>query len=98
MTSRAGQNHCDCFCYICGEYKTVNNRKSITDFVRKEFYAYYWNKVRISRQTMGSYVVCKTCVHVWDNGQKDPDSQWDLVNQWFGGSLQIMLTTVTSVL
>ena len=41
MTSRSCKNHRDCFCYICGEYKPVYNRKSITDFVRKAYYAYF---------------------------------------------------------
>ena len=73
MTSRAGQNHRDCFCYICGEYKTVNNRKSITDFVQKEFYAYHWNKARISRQTMGSSCCLQdmcTCLRQWTKGPR----------------------------
>ena len=40
MTSRSCKNHPDFLCYICGEYKTLDNRKSITDFVRKAYYAY----------------------------------------------------------
>ena len=45
MTSRSCQNYPDCFCYICGEWKTVDNRKSITDFVRKAYYAYFGMKL-----------------------------------------------------
>ena len=96
MTSRSCKNHPDCFCYICGEYKTVDTRKSITDFVRKVYYAYFGMKLRDQDNPWVPHVVCKTCVERLR--QWTMDSQWDLVYQWFGGCLKIMLTTVTSVL
>ena len=45
MTSRSCENRPDYFCYICGEYKTVDKRKSITDFVRKAYDAYFGIKL-----------------------------------------------------
>ena len=35
MTSRSSKNHSDCFCYICGEFKPVDNRMSIADLNEK---------------------------------------------------------------
>ena len=54
MTSRSWKNRPVCFCYICGEYKTVDNRKSIRDIVRKAYYACFRIKTRSPRQTMDS--------------------------------------------
>ena len=36
-------------------------------------------------------------LNICDNGQAELDNQWDLGYQWFGGNLQLMLTTDTSV-
>ena len=62
MTSRPCKNHPDCFCYSCGEHKTVDNRKSITDFVRKAYYAYFGIKLEDQDKPWAPYVVCTTCV------------------------------------
>ena len=62
MTSRPCKNHPDCFCYICGEQKTVGNRKSITDFARKAYYAYFGIKLEDQDKPWAPYVVCTTCV------------------------------------
>ena len=99
MTSKFCKNYPCCFCYICGECKTVDNKKSITGFVRKAYYTYFGIKLGDQDKPWDPHVVCKTCVErLKDNGQAEPDSQWDLVYQWFGGSLKIMLATVTYVL
>ena len=45
MTSRSCKNYPDCFCYICGEYKTADNRQSLKDFVRKAYYVYFGIKL-----------------------------------------------------
>ena len=62
MTSRSCKNHPDSFCYICGEYKTVDNWKSITDFVRKAYYAYFGIKLGDKDKPWTPHVVCKTYV------------------------------------
>ena len=86
------------FCYIFGEYKTVDNRKSITDFVRQAYYAYFWIKLEDQDKPWAPHIVTRHVENVWDNGQVEPVIQWDLVYQYFGERLQIMLTTATSVL
>ena len=62
MTSRSYKNHPDCFCYICGEWKTVDNGKSTIDFVRKAYFAYFGIKLGDQEKPWVPHVVCKTCV------------------------------------
>ena len=62
MTSRSCKNDPDRFCYICGEWKTVDNRKSITDFVRKAYYAYSGIKLGDQDKPWAPHVVCKAYV------------------------------------
>ena len=62
MTSRFCKNHPDSFCYICCECKTVDNKKSITDFVRKAYYAYFGIKLGDQDKPWAPLVVCKTGV------------------------------------
>ena len=79
MTSRLCKNHLDCFCYICGEYKTVENRKSITDFVWKSYYAHFGIKLIDQDKSWAPDVACKTCVErlrQWVSGTKQ--------SVWFG--------------
>ena len=73
MTWRSCKNHPDCFCYNCGEYNTVDNRKSITDFVRKTYYAYFGIKLGDQDKPWAPHVVCKTCVErfrQWTSGTR----------------------------
>ena len=74
MTSRPYKNHLDCFCYICGEYKTVENRKSITDFVWKSYYAHCGIKLGDQDKSWAPDVACKTCV--------------ERLRQWASGTTQ----------
>ena len=76
MTSRSCKNHPDCFCYICGEWKTVDNRKSITNFVRKAYCAYFGIKLGDQDKSWAPLVVCKTCV--------------EYLRQWTSGTRQSM--------
>ena len=76
MASRSCKNHPDCFCYICGEYKTVDNRKSITDFVRKAYYTYFGIKLGGQDKPLAPHVVCKICV--------------ERLRQWTSGTRQSM--------
>ena len=73
MASRSCKNHSDCFCYICGKYKTIDNKNSITDFVRKAYFAYFGIKLRDQDQQWAPHVVCKTCVErlrLWTSGTR----------------------------
>ena len=98
MTSRSCQNHPDFFCYICGEYRTVDKRKYITDFVRKEYYAYFGIILGDQDKPWAPDVVCKTCVERLRQCTSG-------TRQSMGFGIPIvwreptnMLTTVTSVL
>ena len=73
MTPRSCKNHPDCFCYICGKYKTVDNRKSITNFVQKVYYGYFGIKLGGQDKPWVPNVVSKTCVErlrQWTSGTK----------------------------
>ena len=62
MTSKSCKNHPDCFCYICGGYKTVDNRQFITDFVRKAYYVNFDIKPGNQDKPWASHFVFKSCV------------------------------------
>ena len=73
MTSRSCKNHPDCFCYVCGECKTVDNRKSITNFVQKAYYAYFGIKLGDQDKPRVPLFVCKTYedrLRQWTSGTR----------------------------
>ena len=68
---RSYRNDPDKFCYICGEYTFKNQRKAITDFVRKIYLAYFKVKLGDQDKPLAPYIFCKACVESlrkWVNG------------------------------
>ena len=64
-------NDPDKFCYICGQYTFKNQRKAITDFVRKVYIAYFKVKLGDQDKPWAPHIVCKACVEnlrKWTNG------------------------------
>ena len=76
MESRFCKNHPDCFCDICGECKTVDNRKSITDFVQKAYYTYFEIKLGNQEKPWAPHVVCKISFETMD--------KWNRQSMGFG--------------
>ena len=76
MTSKSCKNYPNCFCYNYGEYKTVNNKKSITGFVRKVYYVYFGIKLGDQDKPWDTHAVCKICV--------------ERLRQWTSGTRQSM--------
>ena len=64
-------NDPDKFCYICGQYTFKKQRKTITDFVRKVYLAYFKVKLGDQDKLWPPHIVCKACVEKlrkWTNG------------------------------
>ena len=65
-------NDPDSFCYICGEYILKEHKRSITDFVRKVYRAYFGVKLGDQDNPWAPHVVCKSCVEhlrMWTKGK-----------------------------
>ena len=65
-------NDPDSFCYICGEYILKEYKRSITDFVRKVYRAYFGVKLGDQDKPWAPHVVCKSCVEhlrMWTKGK-----------------------------
>ena len=70
MASRFCKNHPDCFCDICGECKTVDNRKSITDFVQKAYYAYFEIKLGDQKKPWLLMLFVRYRLRQWTSGTR----------------------------
>ena len=52
------------FCYICGDYTVKKQRKPITDFVKRAYYAYFGIKLGDQDKSCSPHIVCKTCIEI----------------------------------
>ena len=71
---RSCRNKPDVFCYICGEYTVVPNRKSVTSFVKRAYHAYFGMKLGDQDKAWAPHMVCKKCTEYlrrWTHGKKD---------------------------
>ena len=55
-------NDVNAFCYICGEYTFELNRKTITDFLKQVYFAYFKVKLGDQDKPWAPHIVCKTCL------------------------------------
>ena len=63
------------FCYICGEFKTTDERNRVTEFIQKAYHAYLGVQLGDQDKPWAPRVVCKTCVeHLrqWTQGSRKP--------------------------
>lgn len=70
---RSCVNHPDVFCYVCGEYTFKENRKPVTDFVKRAYNAYFSVKLGDQDKLWAPHFVCKTCtehLRQWTNGKR----------------------------
>jgi len=70
---RSCVHHPDIFCYICGEYTLLENRKTISDFVKRAYHAYFGVKLGDQDKTWAPHIVCKTCtehLRQWTTGKR----------------------------
>ena len=71
---RSCRNKPDVFCYICGEYTVVPNRKPVTSFVKRAYHAYFGMKLGDQDKAWAPHMVCKKCTEYlrrWTHGKKD---------------------------
>ncbi|XP_076799763.1 uncharacterized protein LOC143444861 [Clavelina lepadiformis] len=68
---RSCRNDPDKFCYICGEYIFKDQRKAITDFVRKVYLSYFKVKLGDQDKPWAPHIVCKACVESLRKWTKD---------------------------
>ena len=62
----------DVFCYICGQYMMAQQKRNITDFVKRAYKAYFDMKLGDQDKSWAPHMVCKTCVESlrgWTNGK-----------------------------
>ena len=55
-------NDPDIFCYICGSYTSKQQRKPISDFMKRAYLAYFGVKLGDQDKQWAPHIVCKTCV------------------------------------
>ena len=67
---RRCSNEPNVFCYICGEYTLKHNRKTISDFVKSAYLAYFKVMLGDQDKPWAPHIVCKPCVELlrqWTN-------------------------------
>ena len=65
------------FCYICGEYTLQHNRKTISDFAKRAYLAYFKVMVGNQDKPWAPHIVCKPCVeHLQQWTNKCRKSLW----------------------
>ena len=56
---RKCNNDVDQFCYICGSHTLPKQRRKITDFVKKLYFAYFKMKLGDQEKSWAPHIVCK---------------------------------------
>lgn len=71
MASRYCRNRPDVFCYICGQYTLVKQRRNITDFVKDSYFAYFGVRLGQQDKQWVPHNVCCFCVELrqWTYGK-----------------------------
>lgn len=73
MASRCCANSPDNFCYICGEFVIKKHQRSITEFVKNVYFAYFGVKLGDQQKAWAPHKVCYVCVEdlrKWSCGKK----------------------------
>ena len=66
-------NDVDQFCYICGSYTLPKQRRKITDFIKKLYFAYFKMKLGDQEKSWAPHIVCKTYItnlRSWSLGKR----------------------------
>ena len=54
-------SHPDTFCYVCGCFTTVDQKKRITSEIKKIYYAYFGCKLGDLDKLWAPHIICNTC-------------------------------------
>ncbi|CAJ0962494.1 unnamed protein product [Ranitomeya imitator] len=70
--NRTVPNDPNIFCYICGNFTVKTQRRNITDFVKRVYFAFFKVKLGDQDKHWASHKVCKTCIESlrsWSQGK-----------------------------
>ena len=61
------------FCYVCGDFTTVSQRRTITSFLRTAYFHYFDCKIGDQDKSWAPHICCKPCYNgltAWINAKK----------------------------
>ena len=71
--SRGCLNKANSFCYVCGDFTTVAQRRTITSLFRTAYFHYFDCKIGNQDKSWAPHICCKPCYNgliAWFNGKK----------------------------
>ena len=88
--SREYKSKPDSFCYVCGCYILLRQRRNITSFVKCAYKAYFQFPL-VTKTRNGHLILCVITVRkCFAIGQKENERDCLLEFLWFGGNPEIM--------
>ena len=81
-------NKANFFCYVCGDFTTVAQRRTITSLLRTAYFLYFDCKIGDQDKSWAPQIYCKPCYNgltAWFNGKK---AAFNFAVRWFGESRQ----------
>ena len=66
-------NKANSFCYVCGDFTTVAQRRTITSLLRTAYFHYFDCKIGDQNKSWAPHICCKPCYNgltAWFNGKK----------------------------
>ena len=66
-------NKANSFCYVCGDFTTVAQRRTITSLLRTAYFHYFDCKIGDQDKSWAPHICCKPCYNgltAWFNGKK----------------------------
>ena len=90
-------NSPDSFCYICGCYALIRQRRNITSFVRCAYKSYFGVPLGDQDKKWAPHIVCHNCEEMlrdWTKGKR----KGPLGFPWYGANRRTTIVTATSAL
>ena len=73
LKCRGCLNKANSFCYVCGDFTTGAQRRTITSLLRTAYFHYFDCKIGDQDKSWAPYICCKPCCNgltAWFNGKK----------------------------
>ena len=83
------KNKPDSFCYVCGCYTLLFQRRNITSFVKRAYKAYFQIPLGGKDKKWSSHIVYHNCEESFAIGQKGNKRDCHQEFLWFGGNPDI---------
>jgi hypothetical protein len=74
MSRQGCINNPDKFCFICGKFVPMKQRRNVTAFVKKACHAYFGTKLGDQEKIWAPHKACRTCIEQlqqWMNGERN---------------------------